>query len=668
MNTAPAQPLPVLARAAASALPAAALPDRIMVMPAGVHAITASQAGRPVSLSVRVDRAAALALETARAAHARRPQRPFFDFSHEGKAASAWPTRFSWDPAGVFADVEWSEAGRDAVQGRSYRAFSPSFFVDEPASGGPAVVTGAPLCMGSLVNDPAFEEIQPIWAAHAAPFPHMTMNTTGEAAAGSPAPADAQSTTTAAAVSPAAPDDTRPPAGAPAAANAPDPAAELARLREENAALQAARTRDLDARAEAALDAAAARGAFPPRDADARRRWKGVLLAAGPDAFAALAAVASSPALNAARVAAPGSPAVIEAGADLRRAVLAYAQERDPMARGLLYRGGIAAAFRTEDGFGAVIQAARRVRGDLPVEAGNTLGTVAGALVTQRSLELLKVTFPVLHRITTDFSAENAMYGQTLSTRTRAVPAVTDYDPAQGYVNSAAQTTDVNVIINAHKAVQVTFNANELASTRRLLFGEQEEGIHYALGKNLVEAVYNLINGGTFANVTTQQLAGFNRTSLIAVARELTKRGVPTMNRTALLSSDYFAQLAADPALVTLAAFREPTIIEGYALPDVAGFRVIDAPNLPADNNLGGVGFTPGAFVLATRVPNNYADAFPGATGGGVTSVVTNPDSGLSVMLVEFVNHSLGQSAMRVALMYGVSAGQAAELQRIVSA
>ena len=169
------------------------------------------------------------------------------------------------------------------------------------------------------------------------------------------------------------------------------------------------------------------------------------------------------------------------------------------------------------------------------VQAANTLGTLVGDLVTQRSLDLLKLRFPVLSRISTDFSYENAAFNQTIRTRARSIPAVTDYSPTTGYATSDVGNTDVNVTLNAHKAVQIAFTANDLASTRRMLFGEQEEGLHYALGKSLVDALYGLLIPATFTSKTTQALAGFGRATVVAMARDLSKRGVPTTHRTLLL-------------------------------------------------------------------------------------------------------------------------------------
>lgn len=66
-------------------------------------------------------------------------------------------------------------------------------------------------------------------------------------------------------------------------------------------------------------------------------------------------------------------------------------------------------------------------------------------------------------------------------------------------------------------------------------------------------------------------------------------------------------------------------------------------------------------------MPNDYTKALPGASHGSV-SVVTNPDTGISVQLVQYVDHKLGAASWRIALMFGVAVGQAASGQRLISA
>ena len=113
------------------------------------------------------------------------------------------------------------------------------------------------------------------------------------------------------------------------------------------------------------------------------------------------------------------------------------------------------------------------------------LGTLAGTLVTQRTLELLKFAFPALTSFTTDFTSEQATFNQQITTRTISIPAVLDYNTSTGWGTGidAPVTTDVPVTINKHKGVPVAFNEQIMASTVRRLFDEQAPAQAYALAK-----------------------------------------------------------------------------------------------------------------------------------------------------------------------------------------
>lgn len=665
-----------------------------MWMPGGLHALVATRGDAPVQLRLCVDKETARVLQNQWEFHSSASrQRPFFDFDHRGEAASAWPTAFVWleqPEPGVYARVEWSAAGAEAVNGRIYRAFSPSFLIDD---GDPARVTGAPLNMGGLVNDPAFQQMRPLWAVQSRsgcseetdrtpeenvpsafhlpetpltgtiPVPvvstpqSMSDPIPGGSAVQSSAPPTSTGSAPVQVQAVPRPNADSPPAGpanlpqALAPILIPTAPAETELWRQEREELQRQLREQRGETARAAVQAAVARGALPPQNTELQEQWQR-LLEEEPSHSGLLAALPGHSILGS--VVPSGATSATVVADDTRRVVQAYAAARSGAERGTIWARDLRARVSRGD--------------DLVLQAANALGTLVGDLVTQRSLDLLKLRFPVLTRISTDFSPENAAFNQTVRTRTRSLPGVTDYSPATGYVTSDVTDTDVNVTVNAHKAVQIAFTANDLASTRRLLFGEQEEGLHYALGKSLVDALYALILVANFPAKTTQALVGFGRATVVNMARDLSKRGVPTTHRTLLLYSDYFAALASDSALVSLAAYQRPELITGYQLPNVGGFDIFEAVNLPPTANLAGFGFTPDALVMVTRLPNDYTTVFPGATGGGVTSVVTNPDTGLSVMLVQYLNHQLGQAVMRVAFMFGVAAGQGPSGQLLVSA
>ena len=152
------------------------LPDSIQWMPPGRHAITAVKDGEPFEMELEVNEAlarrVAAMLEHYRDKAARAEgDLPFFDFNHNDAEASAHPLQMYWagdDPrqGGIRARLQWTGAGADAIQRRTFRRFSPQFLTDDDKN-----VIGVGINMGGLVNRAAFRNIQPIWASDAASSP-----------------------------------------------------------------------------------------------------------------------------------------------------------------------------------------------------------------------------------------------------------------------------------------------------------------------------------------------------------------------------------------------------------------------------------------------------------------------------------------------------------------
>jgi phage I-like protein len=149
-----------------------ALPNDIQWMPPGEHEITASRAGKPHRLTMRVkpEHAAIVngKLQQMRTmADAGDGDRPFLDLNHDDREASAHPTEAFWggdDPktGGIRMKVNWTGAGESAVRGKNFTRFSPSFYPDKDGN-----VTDVPVNMGGLVNRAAFQKIQSVARAKA---------------------------------------------------------------------------------------------------------------------------------------------------------------------------------------------------------------------------------------------------------------------------------------------------------------------------------------------------------------------------------------------------------------------------------------------------------------------------------------------------------------------
>jgi hypothetical protein len=366
-------------------------------------------------------------------------------------------------------------------------------------------------------------------------------------------------------------------------------------------------------------------------------------------------------------------PGIIQVTASAEDVIKGYAKIVDPKAKGIFYRDNlepVIAKMGSRPFSEALAAAMPALSKNVEIQAANSLGTLSGTLVAQRSLGLLKLRFPILSRITRDFSNQSAQFNQSIMTRVRAIPAVSTYVPGTGFVATAATDTDVPVAMSSHVYSQITYNANELASTARDLFGEQAEGCSYAIGKYVVDAIYALITPTNFslgAQKTVQAVAGFNRVTAQAMCKAMNLRGIGPDARTILLNPDYYMQLGQDASVVAYDQFNGGNLICNNVLPSVGGFTPVEAVNLPTASNLVGFGLSPDALIVAARVPSDYTQAQSGSNYGTV-STVSDPDTGLSTMLTQYVDHNGGTSNYRVSLMFGTAVGNTVVGQLLTSA
>ena len=134
-----------------------------MYLPEGVHQIQATVNGKPQKRTVTVDQRVLASFSEDLASRLARNVRPFAGFDHVAGPASFLPKEFRYEPGtGLVLDVEWTSAGKAAIEGKDYSYFSPNFLL---MNGIPSGLAGHGE-IGSLVNEPAFEAMEKIAASH----------------------------------------------------------------------------------------------------------------------------------------------------------------------------------------------------------------------------------------------------------------------------------------------------------------------------------------------------------------------------------------------------------------------------------------------------------------------------------------------------------------------
>ena len=310
----------------------------------------------------------------------------------------------------------------------------------------------------------------------------------------------------------------------------------------------------------------------------------------------------------------------------------------------------------------------------------DSLGTLAGTLVLQRSLPLFKYNYPVLSALYTDFSATPGLYNQTEDTHIVVVPAVEQFDPTtdtngrpKGFVNvNPAQAIDAPVKLDTYIGVPIVFSQATISGTIRRLFDEQGPAAVYAMAKyyvNKITALFTPANYNAYAAVTadgkvpdaypTLAVAqkNFSMDSIDTLEAIFDANEVPVNDRGILLSAKYHGQLRKDPRLgLFFAAMQKPDMVTEGRLPAMDGFMPHRAPWLPTTNNLVGFAFQKAAAILKQRLPTDFTAALNVMIPGSVTTIV-DPESGLSSLLVQRVDLQGNYAEWRAETLLGTAVG-----------
>jgi phage I-like protein len=647
-------PLPDLAKDAA-------LPSEIVWMPAGTHAITAGTVdGATFAGKVICDEQAARVIAASLAALKAAGQRTWLDMNHDDGSAVADVRSFSWDATrGIIAHLEWTPRGEQALRNKEFSSFSPTFEAHRQTGRVVGLIEGHAL--GGIVNAPAFKAMPALIAARF-----------GGATPEKPAPVGQPGNQNMkellikilAALSVKHASDATEEQLVELVAKHTNTGAVSAEVSALKSAYETANTAAITAKR--ASDAKIAE--LETKMTEQAAQVASVVARATVEKSDIADVLASYIAKDPASLPAIPRNEAARAELSMERALI-WARDIAPLVK----RDGLHAIMvHAEKNSGDISKvAAKRKIGTVDVLAANALGTLSGSLIVQQSLSLLKAQLPQFSLFATDFSNASAKLNQQIISRVRTIPTVQAYVPATGYVKSDVTATDVPVTIANHKYTQFDYNANELASTGRDLFGEQAEGSIYALGKDVLDTALALFIVANYTNRTIVTQANFNRAAAIAARVALRKRKVQINqdNGFMLANEDYFGALAQDATIVNLAVYQRPELVTEYLLPKIAGFQPFPYVDLPTTNFLTAIFGVKECALLATRLPYDYVDAQLGGAGGyGNVSQITDPSTGLSMMLTQYVNHDAGASRFRLALMSGVAVGDGARAQLIASA
>jgi hypothetical protein len=316
--------------------------------------------------------------------------------------------------------------------------------------------------------------------------------------------------------------------------------------------------------------------------------------------------------------------------------------------------------------------------------AGN-LGTLSGTMVMQKALPLFSYEYPELAAMFTDFSSEPGALEQAADTRVISQPAVQKFDatvdatgrPKGWSTVSNAVAVDRQLTLTDYIGVPIVFGQNTLSSTGRDLFGEFASAAIKSIAGYYTGMVTLLItpaNYNAYGAVTApdangvvqvpvayttygKSLTDWSMTDLDKLGAIFTQNKVPRSQRGILMNCAYYAKLRSDPRLEFFfaAAKANPLLTDGTLPEGLSGFMPYEAPYLPAS-----VPFFPfhkAGIILKSRLPQRFDQALSNTMIPGRITTVTDPDTKLSVALVEYVNLLSNFAESRPEVILGVGVG-----------
>jgi hypothetical protein len=298
----------------------------------------------------------------------------------------------------------------------------------------------------------------------------------------------------------------------------------------------------------------------------------------------------------------------------------------------------------------------------------NSLGTLSGIIVAQRTLEFLKIMFPALTKISSKFTSDQLLFNQQLICRVPVAMTAAAVVAATGYpINNNAQTVDVPITMDQHDHVSFGFNDQEVSSTNRNLIDEQALPAAFALGSKMFNFVFALITPGNIKHENVIADADWSRVDVIAQNRYLNLRGVSPLGRFGIVNSNIFAELSGDITIVGNQNNPASDTIVSGRLTNVHGVDVMEWPGMPTTNNLSAIFGTNQALAIATGVPKDPAAVNPGVPIPGKIDLVSDADTGLTLMVREWYDMRLGFHQVTLTWMYGAALGLPLTLERVVT-
>ena len=284
-------------------------------------------------------------------------------------------------------------------------------------------------------------------------------------------------------------------------------------------------------------------------------------------------------------------------------------------------------------------------------------------------MDAFKVRLPFLvSAFATDFSDERAKFNQTVNARIASLPSVQDYDNDTGYKANAADSksllNDVPVTINQHKHVPIKLDfLDEASAVNQInLLEESTMNCGYVLAKSIADYCLGLVTPANFSESSVFTEPNSDLDMLGNVRTDMNAVGANTMGRFGIVNSAVMTSLNTDARIASGDYHGQRIGSEALGhLRGIEGFANIwEYPDMPNGDNLSAFFGCKESVILATRVPSDTNEV---ARSMGIPQIasfetLTDPDTGLTLLGIKWIEQGTFDVYCTVAVMYGAVAGK----------
>lgn len=304
----------------------------------------------------------------------------------------------------------------------------------------------------------------------------------------------------------------------------------------------------------------------------------------------------------------------------------------------------------------------------------NSFVTLTHTVLAQRAMEAFTYALTPLRAFSTDFSAEAAQKGDKVKVLfTSAADAALDW--AGSYTIQDADAEGKDISIDKRKYVSWGLSTEEIVTQPQLRLDTFAVQKGNALAKAMLQDVWSVLTEANYGNsAITTTASGGDQLTVTAANFDLDEvswlyaacslGNWPSVPRSLILSVPYYAQLFRESEVVGTDGAKDE-MLQQAVIRQLMGFDIYEtnAISATATDNVTGFAAHPDGVLVAGRVLLPEA----GIANRPTVQVMTEPETGVSIVMREWFDADNDQSKRVLEVAYGYLKGNANAIKLISS-